>query len=726
MMAVNVTNKNLQSYLGKFDTQFSDLEFIDKKWYQEQVGVVAFNSKASVKDSKGNFSEEYIRARFVWSLVNSGMYNKEYICVEFGFPKGNTKTRLKPDIVVFKNKDWLKDYEEAEKRKNFSKIRKNLLVIFETKKNNKTVGGAVENQLRSAMTENTSKDRLFGVYFDDQPGIIIFKKIGNSEIRRFDEGKEIQQDGIIGWNLDNRDLFIELPSQQDFVENNESIQNLQKLKLESLDAIDEASFSDLMNSLQRADDAISPESPVNDLVIEFLTLKVFDEKRSKRDNSYLKFYILAGEKRKDGLAEKSFRERINNLYKDAQKEYPKVLKGGKRLFAYDSEFRPSKSNDERFLISVVEIFQQRAILKAKNESFNQIIFNNFADDKQKAEKGQFFTPIPVVNSIVRMLNHVGGEELCDPCCGICDFLAMSFRHSHRNKEEVPVNASNFYGFDSVDSNLKLAELNLVLNGDGGAVLEEMNSLSQKLLVDGSVLGRGKFTTKNYDTVTWKHLSDPDKDLKTYKLVATNPPFGKGRDLKTGAKEKWDLPRETIELYETYKAKISPNKKGKIEYPNSMDMGVLFLENAYKILEEGGRMGIVTSNSIASIKEWQNVRKWLIERMRIVATFDLPANTFGETGVATTVIIAYKPKKDEKHLLENDYEVFVKEIKDIGYEVKTVKRSVHFEPQYIINEETFEKESKLNEDFSAMQREFKEFLQRQEEEIKNAFHLNLME
>ena len=713
----------LQDYFNKFDSNFSSLNSIDKNWYKDELGIISFCSKANTKDTQGNFSEEYIRARFVWSLINSGMYNKEYVCVEFGFPKGNTKTKLKPDVVVFKNKDWLIEFEHAKRTKNFSKIRQNLIVIFETKKNNKSVESAIENQLRSAMTENTSKDRIFGVYFDDHPEIIIFKKIGNSEIRRFNEEKEIQQDGIIGWNLENRDLLIELPNQQDFIENNESISNLKKLKLESLDAIDEASFSDLMNLLKRANDAIRPESPVNDLVIEFLTLKVFDEKRSKRDKSHLKFYILAEEKRKDKLAEKSFRERINNLYKDAQKEYPKVLRKDKRLFYYDREFRPSKSNDERFLISVVETFQQRAILKAKNESFNQIIFNNFADDKQKAEKGQFFTPIPVVNSIIRMLNPIRGEELCDPCCGICDFPAMSFRHSHKDDDEFPPNASNYYGFDLVNSNLKLAELNLVLNGDGGAVLEQMNSISQKLLVDGTVLNIGEFTTKNYNPITWNHLSDQNKDLKKYKLVATNPPFGKGRDLKTGAKGKWDLPKETIELYETYKAKITPNKKGTIEYPNSMDMGVLFLENAYKVLEDGGRMGIVLSNSIASIKEWKNVRKWLIERMRIVATFDLPANTFGETGVATTIIIAYNPKKDEKHLLENDYEVFVKEIKDIGYEVKTVKRSVYFEPQYIINEETFEKENKLNEDFSTMQKEFKEFLQRQEEEIKNAFHLN---
>lgn len=715
---------NLITYFNDFDLKYNDLETIDKNWYQKEIGVTSFSSTAKTRDVKGKLSEEYIRARFVWSLVNSGMYQKEYVCVEFGFPKGNGGKSLNPDIVIFKNKDWLNEYEEAKANKNFAKIRQNVLVIFETKKNNKSIESAIENQLRSAMELNTSKDRIFGVYFDDNSDILIFKKIGNSEIRRFNESRELQQDGIIGWNLENRDLLIELPTQKDFIENNESISNLAKLKLDSLDAIDEGNFSDLMNSLKRANDSIRPESPLRPLIVEFLTLKVYDEKRSKRHNSYLDFYISKEEKRKDGLGENCFRERINNLYKEAQKEYPKVLGREKRIFNYDSELRPSKSRDEKFLIALIETFQQRAILKAKNESFNQIIFNNFGDDKQKADKGQFFTPIPVVKNIVRILNPVKGEELCDPCCGICDFPAMSFRYSHRDEPEFPPNASNFYGFDLEGSNLKLAELNLVLNGDGGAVLEQMNSLSQKLLQDGTVLKEGEFTTKNYNPITWNHLSDPEKDLKKFKIIATNPPFGKGRDLKTGDKGKWDLSEETIKLYETYKEKLDKNSKGEEKYPNSMDMGVLFLENSYKILEEGGRMGIVLSNSIASIKEWQNIRKWFLERMRLVATFDLPANTFGETGVATTVIIAYKPKKNEKHLLDSDYEVFIKEIQNIGYEVKTVKRSVHFEAQYIINEETFEKTEKLNEDFSEMQIEFKEYLKRQEEEIKKAFHFSI--
>ncbi|WP_262897856.1 N-6 DNA methylase [Maribacter dokdonensis] len=135
-------------------------------------------------------------------------------------------------------------------------------------------------------------------------------------------------------------------------------------------------------------------------------------------------------------------------------------------------------------------------------------------------------------------------------------------------------------------------------------------------------------------------------------------------------------------------------------------------------------GIVLSNSIASIAEWENIRKWLIERVRIVGLFDLPANTFGETGVATTVIIAYKPKSSEKYLLDADYEVFIKEVENIGYEVKTVKRTITFKPQFLINEETFEHTSKLEEDFSTMQDEFKEFLKRQELEIKNAFNFKI--
>lgn len=710
-------NKTLQDYFFEFEKKFKDLKEINADWYKKELDVQSYCSKALTKDKDGKPSEEFIRARFVWSLIASGMYQKEYMCVEFLIPKGNGGKSLNPDIVIFKNKEWLKDYEEALKNKDFKKIRQNLLVIFEAKKNAKSVDSAIENQLRPAMAENESKDRIFGIYFDNKNDIIVFKKLGNSELVRFNESKQIEQGVFVGWNLNNRDQLLDLPSQDDFLKNNESISDLKKLTFDALDAIDEETFTEQIDFLKRAKDRIRPESDIHQLIVEFLTLKVFDEKRSKREKKNCNFFILSEESENKI---KDFRLRISQLYKDAQKEYSKILSSGKRVFQYDNNLRPLTPKDEKFLMVLIECFQKRAILKATNESFNQIIFNNFGNDRQKADKDQFFTPIPVIKAIIKMLNPKKGEEFCDPCCGIADFPAMAYKHTHRNDVDFPLNADNLYGFDLEAPNLKLAELNLVLNGDGGANLEHMNSLSQKLLLDNSILKEGYFTTEYYKLDDWSNLTDPTKDLKKFKIVATNPPFGKGRDLKTGADGKWDLPKETMELYETYKIKSSPDKKGKINYPNSMDMGALFLENAYKILEDGGRMAIVLSNSLASIKEWENVREWFIQRMRIVALFDLPSNTFGETGVATTIIIAYKPKINEQHLLNNDYSVFIKEIKNLGYEVKTKNRTVHFNSIFKLDENTFEPSNQLEEDFSEMIEEFKEFLKLQEEEIKKSF------
>lgn len=728
----------MKKYFLEFDEKYKDLKYIDNDFYSNVIGVTSYISKAPTRDSKWNFSEEYIRARFVYSMIFSWEYAKEYMCVEFSYPKGNSKTPIKPDIAVFKDKTWETEYEKAKKSWDFKRFRKNTLVVFEAKKKAKTIEAAIENQLRPEMAENESSERIFGVYFDNQDWILIFKKIWNSEIRRFYDEKELHSNWINWLQLQNRDSLSELPWQQDFIDNNESISDVTKLKTDNLDAIDEENFKEVLNTLKRENDKIKPKTDVNNLIVEFLTLKVFDEKRSKNENCFTEFYVLDSEIQQ-WLWSSSFRERIDGLYKDAKQAYPKVL--SKPFFSYDSSLRPNDSNDERFLIALVQIFQRKAILKSKNESFNQIIFNNFWSERQKAEKWQFFTPIPVVNAIIRMLNPIKWEIVCDPCAWICDFLAMAFKYSNRNEEQYPNTASNYYWFDLEPSNLKLAELNLVLNWDWWAYLRDMDSLYQKLRADNEEpLEKGEFNDSNFDVETWEPKKDKDYTLKKYKIIVTNPPFWKGRDLKTWKDGKRDLPIETMNLYETWKVKKNiddeedienesgKKKSKKPELPKSMDMWVLFLENAYKQLEDWGRMWIVLSNSIASIKERESVRAWFISKMRIVALFDLPWNTFWETGVATTIIVAYKPTKKELEnwILNNDYEVFVKDIENIWYEVKTKQRVIEFQPQFIIDEITFENTNELMEDFTDMQNEFKEYLKRQEEEIKTAFHFDKLD
>ena len=193
-------------------------------------------------------------------------------------------------------------------------------------------------------------------------------------------------------------------------------------------------------------------------------------------------------------------------------------------------------------------------------------------------------------------------------------------------------------------------------------------------------------------------------------------------------ELWGLYGQGNDANEDSKENTGKKKKAsKAKEASKIDLGVVFLENAYRILNENGRLGIVLSNSIASIDSHRIARQWLMDKMRIVALFDMPANVFAETGVNTTIIVAYKPSdKELKRLKEQNYDVFVRDIRKVGYEVKTSKRVKFFESKYKINYETFETEIDkdgnpiLDEDFTQTVADFRQWCMSQEKTLQDLF------
>ncbi|MFW9273913.1 Eco57I restriction-modification methylase domain-containing protein [Glaesserella parasuis] len=223
-------------------------------------------------------------------------------------------------------------------------------------------------------------------------------------------------------------------------------------------------------------------------------------------------------------------------------------------------------------------------------------------------------------------------------------------------------------------------------------------------------------------------------MKKFDVVLTNPPFGEDRAFTP--KKDNDTDKAIIECYELwnlYSNKGDDNsdtggkKKSSKKQATKIDLGVIFLENAYRILKGGGRMGIVLSNSIASIDSHKIARQWLMDKMRIVAIFDLPANVFAETGVNTSIIVAYKPTADElDKLKEQNYQVFAKDIQKVGYEVKTNKRVKQFVPTYKMDYKTFEVQidnggnPMLDEDFTQTITDFKQWCVSQEQVLQDMF------
>lgn len=265
--------------------------------------------------------------------------------------------------------------------------------------------------------------------------------------------------------------------------------------------------------------------------------------------------------------------------------------------------------------------------------------------------------------------------------------------------------------------VKLATLNMLLNGDGNATIEAqsdgLGSIQSKFSDDGDIVKlvpKSERQQHNYNG-NWDNRVD-GVCLKKFDIVLTNPPFGEARSWIPIENEKG-----IAECYETW------NRYGQTK----IDLGVVFLENAVRILKENGRMAIVLSNSIASIAAHKEARKWLCENMRIVAIIDLPPNIFAEAGVSPTIIFAYKPcLKELEQLGQDNYQVFSKEIKKVGYEVKTKNKVKCFETQYRINPITFEKEinqdgtPQLDEEFTETIVDFKRWCNTQEDTLKKLF------
>lgn len=92
----------------------------------------------------------------------------------------------------------------------------------------------------------------------------------------------------------------------------------------------------------------------------------------------------------------------------------------------------------------------------------------------------------------------------------------------------------------------LAQLNMLLNGDGNAVIKympEYGSITQKLTTDKKV---ALLDNAIHSSGEWNKWYD-ETELMEYDVILTNPPFGKNRSLDLSNSH--DV--EVAKLYELY-------------------------------------------------------------------------------------------------------------------------------------------------------------------------------
>jgi Type I restriction-modification system methyltransferase subunit len=408
--------------------------------------------------------------------------------------------------------------------------------------------------------------------------------------------------------------------------------------------------------------------------IQILALKAFDERASKLDkNRPLKFRISPEEENivtyedlssPENVFAKQFADRIHDLYNKAKNSNIEIYRS--LLEITDIDFENPQYIEA--IMSIVKAFQKYTTQDLQQTDIHQLIFYNL-NETSREWFGQYITPIWVADFMAKIINPKQHESVIDPCVGTADFLVASFLNGK---------TTNLYGMDIDRKILMAAKLNMIINGIDSPKLyaTTRGSIQYKINDKDKAVSLNYYDHKNGN---WDNWPDGTK-LKKFDIVLTNPPFGASQKYKADDSES----RQIAECYELWHL----NKQ-----KDWIDPGILFLENAVRILKENGRMGIIVSRSIANGDKWRKAREWLINNMRIVAIFDFPENTFAETGIPTTAIIAYKPPKEElKKLQEQNYKVFMGVIEKTGFRPRTIKGIRHYDPILKISEETFEIET----------------------------------
>ncbi len=675
----------------------------------------------SIKDISGKNNEEYYKWQFIYSLIYSGLYAKDYIGAEIRFPKGNKSSApLRLDGAIFDDIQWLHHYTEYwthKRAEDLEWLNAHLLAVIEFKKNDKEIDKVFTNQVKPAMKEkDPATAYILGIYYGAGRLYLFHRRDGL--FLRYDEGKNQKNDASkVG------DLSLQLPDPYSVIPSFKELNNRVNLpakldrsnrSIHDLDIIPSIQTEQLQTSFSEVLRALDSSGLVNqrgyEILIQTFALKIYDEKRNeKTPTKKLEFYIKDDERNFAELKEtpiQEFIKRMITIRTEAESHYQKILSNK----AIDWK----NQNHVRAIVAVCTYFQDFSFVRSAKSNLYQLVFYNFANAFKRDESAQFLTPLPVIDFLVKLVNPRDGETVFDPCCGIGDFLSLSFVNSQGKETQWQLDDANIYGVDLDENMIMLATLNMLLNGDGeaklfqkpdkGSILHKVDDSNPPKLVE--------LIPERHKKGNWSNWPDNTK-LKEFDVILTNPPFGEDRAYRP----RTPFDRKVIEMYETWDFAGGDN----------IDLGIVFLENSYRSLKTNGRLGIVLSNSIASINKWKKVREWLMEKMRIVALFDLPPNVFAETGVNTSIIVAYKPKPEElKKLKKQGYSVFVKDIHNVGYEKRTSKRNVFFNPVYRIDETSFdilidtEGNLVLDEDFSQTLCDFQKWILGQEEALQKLF------
>lgn len=430
--------------------------------------------------------------------------------------------------------------------------------------------------------------------------------------------------------------WVEIP---DLPKKGQRVEDIGLYKRKNLEAPKnlKAVFNDIRNHLAGNITGITRDEAIAQEIINLLFCKIYDEINTV-PNQQVTFRAGVSEPKKD------VKERIVNLFEKVRKEYDDVFEEEDRI-----------KLDADSIVYVVGELQKYAITKAERDAVGDA-FEVFIGPALRGGEGQFFTPRNIVKMVVEILDPDTDDYIIDPACGSGGFLIVALEYVW-SKLEGEAKKKGWSGELLAVKKRELAS-KYIAGIDKDSFLAKVTKSYMAIIGDG----RGGIFCENTLTPLseWNQKSRQKIDLEGFDILVTNPPFGAKIPVRgdrileqynLGFKWKYDKKDKTWERMNKLQDKQPPQ--------------ILFIERCLQLLKPGGRMGIVLPDGILGNVTDGYVRKYVLEKAKILAVVDMPPETFQpSTSTKTSVLFLQKRKKDETI---TNYPVFMAVAEKCGHD-----------------------------------------------------------
>lgn len=236
-------------------------------------------------------------------------------------------------------------------------------------------------------------------------------------------------------------------------------------------------------------------------------------------------------------------------------------------------------------------------------------FQVFRQANLKSDDGQYFTPLPVIENAVKLLEIQPSDKVLDPACGSGGFLLQSYQSlkaNFPNMEESDLKGwaqRHLYGVDKDSINIKLTKAIMLTIGDGST-----NTCH------GDSIRKTEWESK-FPNLTINLKND------SFHCILTNPPFGK--NIKLSAND------GKLNRYEVSHKSINSGCDLDLSTENytERELGIVFIEQCYNLLMEGGKLGILLPETYMFSNSYIWLQNWLHAHFNLRGIVNIPMEAF---------------------------------------------------------------------------------------------------